>query len=243
MTPMTTLRSAVPILAALAALGSSAKADPFVQNMPHSAIMGPATLLEGPGLATYKINVTNPDKFDPIVLDFALVTTIPVGGDPTDVINFPSVVSFPATIAAGATAQFEYTVMKGETPFDGMDSGLTNFSFSTEYSVIKNAPNTPTIFLGPAGGTLILQGQQSETQDPTTLAALLGCLANPATCQNPPANFLYPPSANGNNQAFGAFAFKLVTVLDVPEPSTWGLMLLGAAMLGASLRRRTRAVA
>lgn len=239
MKPSTFFRPAIPMLCGIAAFaGSPARSDPFVPNMPHTPIKGPAGLLEGSGLATYSITVTNPDKVDPIVLDFALVTTIPVAGDPTDVINFPAVVTFPAVIAAGKTGTFVYTVQTGDNAFDGMDSGVTNFSFSTEFSVINGAPNTPSINLGPTGGVLVLQGNSSETVDPTTLAALLGCLPNPAGCANPPVNDLYPPSANNGNPVFDAFAFKLVTVFDVPEPSTWTLMLLGFAGLGAALRRR-----
>jgi hypothetical protein len=237
--PNTFFRPAIPMLCGIAAFaGTPAKSDPFVPNMPHSPIKGPAAILEGSGLATYSITVTNSDKVDPIVLDFALVTTIPVAGDATDVINFPTVVTFPAVIAAGKKGTFVYTVKTGDNAFDGTDSGVTDFSFSTEYSVITGAANTPSINLGPTGGVLILQGQQSGNLDPTTLAALLGCLANPGGCANPPLNDLYPPSANNGNPVFDATAFKLVTVFDVPEPSTWALMLLGFAGLGAVLRRR-----
>ncbi|MBV8683231.1 MAG: PEP-CTERM sorting domain-containing protein [Caulobacteraceae bacterium] len=230
----------VCVLACAAALAASpVVADPFLNNMPHSGIMGKGTLIEGSGLATYSIDVTNPNKIDPIVLDFALVTTIPVSGDPTDVISFPTVVSFPATIAAGKTATFTYTVQTGDSAFDGADFGVTDFSFSTEYSVIKNAPNTPTVYLGTNGGALIIGGQQSTMQDPATFATLVACLANPVACPNPPPNFLYPPSLNGGNPAYGAFTFKFVTVNDVPEPSAWALMLVGIGGLGWALRRRT----
>ncbi|HEY1928116.1 MAG TPA: PEP-CTERM sorting domain-containing protein [Caulobacteraceae bacterium] len=234
--------ASVCVLACAAALAAGpVMADPFLNSMPHSAIMGKGSLVEGPGLATYSIDVTNPNKVDPIVLDFALVTTIPVSGDPTDVISFPTVVSFPATIAPGATATFKYTVQMGDSAFDGTDFGVTDFSFSTEYSVIKNAPNTPTVYLGTNGGALIIDGQQSTVQDPATFAALTGCLAIPATCLNPPVNFLYPPSLNGGNPAYGAFAFKFVTVNDVPEPSSWALMLIGVSGLGWAIRRRAAA--
>jgi len=236
------------MICALAALaGSPARADPFVQNMPHSPIRGPARLLEGMQPAIYTITVRNPNRLYPIVLDFALVTTIPVGGDPTDVINYPSVLAFPATIAAGGLGTFVYSVMDGEGP-DGNDYGVTRFSFSTEYSEINGALNTPTIYLGAAGGTLLIQGQASDSIDPTTFNALVGCYYNPVACVNPPANYLYPPSLNNGAPTYGAFASRSVIVVDtpalllpaaLPEPSTWALMMIGVGGLGAVLRRRT----
>ena len=167
------------------------------------------------------------------------MTTLYVSGDPDDVISFPTVVSFPAVLAPGAQGTFIYSVDNGEPPpFDGTDSGVTNFSFSAEYSVISGGVN-PTTNLGAAGGMLILQGSQSGVLDAGTLTALEGCLTNPATCSNPPTDFLYPPSANLGNPAYGTFASKLVTVNDAPEPSTWVLMLLGFTGLGAVWRRRS----
>jgi hypothetical protein len=240
MAPITSIRLTATMISAVAALaGGPAKADPFLVNMTNSGVQGPTTLLEAtPPTVTYSITVTNPDRVDPILLDFALVTTIPVGGDPTDVISFPTVVQFPATIAAGGKGTFIYSVTNGDDPFDGTDSGLTDFSFSAEYSVITGGVNTPTQFLGTMGGALMVQGSTSGVQDPATFAELMGCLANPVACSNPPGHFLYPPSLNMANPAFGTFASTAVRVNDVPEPSSWALMLLGFAGLGVAMRRR-----
>lgn len=229
------------MISAVATLaGGPAKADPFLLNMANSGVQGPTTLLGAlPPTVTYSITVTNPDRVDPILLDFALVTTIPVGGDPDDVISFPTVIQFPATIAAGGNGTFIYSVQNGEPPpFDGTDSGLTDFIFSAEYSVITGGVNTPTQYLGTMDGALMVQGSTSGVQDPATLAALVGCLANPVACSNPPGHFLYPPGLNMANPAFGTFAFTPVRVNDVPEPSSWALMLLGFAGLGVAMRSR-----
>src|SRR5215472_9871628 len=132
MAPTKWFRQGLPLfgLLAIVAAGGPARPDPFMRNMNNGGIIGPASLLEGSGLATYSITVTNPNPVDPIVLDFALVTTLPVAGDPTDVIDFPTVVTFPATIAAGGTGIFTYTVMTGDSAFDGTDNGVTDFAFS-----------------------------------------------------------------------------------------------------------------
>lgn len=240
MAGMISIRMAIPVICVGAMLaGSPALAStPFdPTSMKNSGVKGDPSLLEAvPPTVEYMITVTNPNRDKSVVLDFALVTTIPVSGDPTDVISFPTVVTFPAVLAPGAPGTFIYSVTNGDDPFDGTDSGVTRFSFSAEYSVI-NGPANPTTNLGAAGGNLILQGSQSSVQDAATLAALQGCLANPATCSNPPTDFLYPPDLNGGNVAYGTFASLDVTVRDVPEPSTWVLMLLGFAGLGAASRR------
>jgi hypothetical protein len=240
MAGMTSIRMVVPLVWVAAMLaGSPVKADLFILNMANSGVKGPASTLEAlPPTVEYTITVTNPNLVDSVVLDFALVTTLPVSGDPTDVIDFPTVVSFPAVLAPGAQGTFIYSVTNGDDPFDGTDSGVTDFSFSAEYSVIMGPPN-PTTNLGAAGGLLLIQGSQSGVLDPSTLTALDGCLTNTATCANPPTNFLYPPSLNGGNPAYGTFASLDVTVKDVPEPSTWVLMLLGFTGLGAAALRRS----
>jgi hypothetical protein len=245
--------------------GSPAWSDPFIDDLPHSGVIGPSLIVEHAGSADYTIYVRNPNRFDPILLDFALVTTFFAGGpDPTDVISNPTVVQFPAIIAAGGVGAFVYSVSTGESPPDGTDFGVTNFAFSTEYSLITGAPNTPTVYLGSTGGTLVIQGQTSGSVDPTTFTALLACLtaASPAGCPNPPADFLYPSSLNSGNPVYGAAASKRVALEDVPgaippgtviilpgfppfnpfapvpEPSAWATMLLGVVGVGAGLRRR-----
>jgi PEP-CTERM motif len=240
MAGMTSIRMAVPLVWVAAMLaGSPVKADLFILNMANSGVKGPASTLEAlPPTVDYSITVKNPNLVDSVVLDFALVTTLYVSGDPTDVISFPTVVQFPAILAPGASGTFIYSVTNGDDPFDGTDSGVTDFSFSAEYSVISGAANPNTQYLGTAGGALMVQGPQSNVQDAATLAALVGCLANPITCANPPADFLYPPTANGGNLAYGTFASLEVTVKDVPEPSTWVLMLLGFVGLGAAVSRK-----
>jgi hypothetical protein len=98
MAGMTSIRMAVPLVWVAAMLaGSPVKADVFVQNMANSGVQGPSSTLEAlPPTVDYSITVKNPNLVDSVVLDFALVTTLYVSGDPTDVISFPTVVQFPA---------------------------------------------------------------------------------------------------------------------------------------------------
>lgn len=49
-------------------------------------------------------------------------------------------------------------------------------------------------------------------------------------------------SAFGNSDSLGGYLDD-ITISAVPEPATWGLMLVGFAMVGAAARRRPRAVA
>ena len=53
------------------------------------------------------------------------------------------------------------------------------------------------------------------------------------TSQGGPLNLVYWDSNNGDN--FGAITFDITAV---PEPATWGMMILGMGLIGAFVRRR-----
>jgi hypothetical protein len=216
----------------------------FIASLP-TEVSGPQSLLEGVGFVNYTVHVTN-NTGTSLLLDMAMVTTVPSSGDLSDNISFPTVISFPAVIATGDVGVFVYQVQT-LTPPVGDDFGVTPFSFSVEYSaLIGNAGNTPTTNLVP-GAAILLGGPSSGNIDPDALTGLLtgpnSCFANPALCPLGPQFFLYPSDRAGNFAVFGGYDSLPVSVFDVPEPSTWGLMLIGFAGLGLALRRRRGQVA
>ncbi len=225
--------------AALAISMAPAYADPFTTTLPVS-ISGPNSLVEPSFNIKYTISVRN-NTGQPLILDMALALITPLGPDPDDTIFFSGpggangLDSFPATLAIGATGKFVYSVDASNPP-GGTDFGVNNFEFWVEYSKLMGVANVPTTNLsGPA--LLLIQGQASAVVDPAALTTLENCFLMPTTCNGPTA-FLYPPSLNGGNPAYGGFGEKFVTVRDIPEPSA--LLLLGGAVLGLAGYRRLR---
>jgi len=237
------LKSCVALIAAFLALGSARVfADPFIVTLPTS-ITAPSDVLEGTLNIPVTVSVTNNTGL-PLILDLAVAIINPLGPDFSDIIQFSGpnggngLQGFPATLAIGATGNFVYSVDAPNPPL-GTDFGVNNFSFWVEYSAIQGIANVPNINLnGP--GILIVGGQVSGILDPAVLATLGNCIAAPATCVGP-VNFLYPPSLNGGNPAFGGFASTFITVHDVPEPSTLALLTIGLLATAGSLAwRRNR---
>lgn len=105
---------------------------------------------------------------------------------------------------------------------------LTNATISTT-ALGGNNINFTSVFLNGMAFTLTPTGTFE-----------FGTLANAAL----DAGFNNVLTVNGQNSGDSSFAGTLVfaAVPAVPEPATWGMMLLGFGAIGASLRRRRRSL-
>ena len=137
-------------------------------------------------------------------------------------------------LAGSPTAPFSNTFTFGTAVVNGLNTftanltglSLANATLSTSALGGSNIDFTSALFNGVAF-TLSPTGTfEFGSVGPVTLLAV---------------NTL---TVNGFNTGDGAFAGTLTfaAVPSVPEPATWGMMLLGFGVMGVSLRRRRRSV-
>ena len=114
---------------------------------------------------------------------------------------------------------------------------LTNIGYGTGFSMTSSAAvSTSATIVGGAGGTL-LNNIRTAANGGTNDFGLANQLRFGSyiitTRVGGQTNFLGTPG-----QGFGLQALTAV----VPEPATWGLMIVGFGMVGVAARRRNRAV-
>jgi hypothetical protein len=206
----------------------------------------PDPVLEGinVSVAFHVFNTTGSD----LILDYALAIINGPPGDATDTDNvfFGGGQSFPTVILNNTGGDFKYNLLDPNDPTDAPDNGLNNISFYLGMSV-WNGVGKPGIITVPGGlGMFFYNGNgvgSTGTLQPGTLAILNNCFNNPGNFPNPcptiGANKLYTGEFQG--QPFPAVA--TVTVNDLPEPSTWGVVFAGIITLACFARRIRQAIA
>jgi hypothetical protein len=139
---------------------------------------------------------------------------------------------------------------------------LDQYSFSVTGTSVSYDDLTRTVIYGNVTGTIMGYGQVVQTLAPTQLivafdptfatATVLGTLQStgPVTPQGFPGPIDFTPANGaviaGTYTSFGipggGGSFNGTIILAdataVPEPATWGLMILGAGMAGGAARRR-----
>jgi len=120
----------------------------------------------------------------------------------------------------------------------GAGGALVNIGYGTGFSATNNAAvRASAAIVGGAGGTL-LNNTRTNANNGTNAFGL----ARTARY----SSYLITTRAGGHTNFLGTpgqgFAVSGLTAT-VPEPATWGLMIVGFGMVGVAARRRNRAVA
>jgi hypothetical protein len=210
------------------------------------AIPAAQSFTEG-GTSSITFRATNKTGFN-LVLDYALAIINGPPGFDDNVFFFPNVI-FPNVILNGASGDFMYGLDNTngdptdvpDTPGDGLNHvsfylGMSRWNGVGLPGIIN--PNIPNfgVFLVNAGGV-----GSTGTLNPATLAKLNACTVAPGPFPNPcpltAADLLYTGEVQG--QPFPTVATVIVN--DLPEPATFGSVLLGlVAGVATTLRRRAR---
>jgi hypothetical protein len=161
-----------------------------------------------------------------------------------DVTNF-SVVFDGTNLLLGGTLAGD--ILAADTPLYviGINTGTgVNAPFGNigEPNVVFNQV---VLINGATGvGTLVGDGSLTTSITGNAFSVLVPASLLPSTGRTPPQyGFnLWPRLGLGNNNQISDFAPQnaLLSIAPVPEPSTWAMMLLGFAGIGAAMRRRRR---
>ncbi len=115
---------------------------------------------------------------------------------------------------------------------------LTNLGYGTGFSAVNDAGvRTSAAIIGGAGGTLLNNVRTAANGGTNDFG-----LANELRF----GSYIITTRAGGHTNFLGTpgqgFALQALTAV-VPEPATWGLMLVGFGLVGVAARRRNTAVA
>lgn len=231
---MLLLRTLAAAGAAMAAVGpANAATEVFSQTF------GPTGLVAAPFPVFPLISL---HKFDPtlgtlqgvtLTLDLTAANDIlfeNFGASPHNVtLNAVSTVNFSGTGIPSFSSIVNFSPIRNVTAFDGS----FDYAGTSGFHIIESASAGPVQFIvGPSSfANFIGLGNYSGTLSGSLLPTVQGI------------------SNNDFSSGFGSNASGKVTVTylfaAVPEPSTWGTIILGFAMIGLSLKRRRnlRAVA
>jgi hypothetical protein len=140
------------------------------------------------------------------------------------------------TISSGAVGHYVYSVDAPGVPDRTRDFGLYSLNFFIELSDIppEMVPQTAEKFQ-----TSLLLGAPNGNEDTQAFRVLSDCVQIPNRCPGQ-TDFLFPPSLNPGFDVFGGAATLVVTILDVPEPSSIGLISIAGLALIAFGRRNRR---
>ena len=117
----------------------------------------------------------------------------------------------------------------GPTAVPGSNAGVVFGFFGTPFNNTNPNDGTVTAFASGVGGTFTGTWNAPEGQN-TTLAAQLSNLLSGHSY----VNFHTVQFAGGEIRG---------ALVPVPEPATWGMMLLGFGAIGAAIRRKRRMLA
>jgi hypothetical protein len=104
--------------------------------------------------------------------------------------------------------------------------------------VVDLMTNMPTYLVGPASQPSLLMAAVMSTLDITLIGT--GSGANISAFQNlAPGKYLFAVSGIVPNSGFaGGGAAGALTIIAVPEPSTWAVFALGLGLVGFAFRRQ-----
>ncbi len=168
----------------------------------------------------------------------------------TGAIASPGSVSY--NFSAGAGAGLTTFDINGFISLDGQGSGFSCgvtcddlFTLSLNGTAIYSA----YFALGGAGSNVVLLKPLGATETVTSFGLFQGGIASlsvPLTLLNGNNTLLFAYSGFAQGQADESFGISNVVVTGnapvtrgaVPEPATWGMMLIGFGAIGATMRRR-----
>jgi hypothetical protein len=163
--------------------------------------------------------------------NFSVVTGISGGGVPGSPATLSGIVDYSALINGASTTVTGFNVAINGTDYADFANGVTAL-FST-----SDGSNGTLAFT--SGASTIFAFNLSGLYSANNAGALPsgGMTVSTATSFNYGSGN-NPITINAGSE--GTLTFTSAAVAAVPEPATWGMMLLGFGMMGASMRYRRR---
>ena len=181
------------------------------------------------GLACWQSN--DPQFFVPLIAKNTTLATLNylTVVQPIDVLNLHPGGTNDGSVAGGADID---TILRFTAPTAG------NFNFNGFFEALDTSPTGVTIF---AGGHLVsISGFAAH---PETTGAPTAFNFNTLLAQGGVVDFVVNRVGSPGGASYGNDSTGLALSVSVPEPATWGLMIMGFGGIGAMLRsNRRRAV-
>jgi PEP-CTERM motif len=161
-------------------------------------------------------------------------------------VSIPNTLGFSYASAAAQSATLTFRLL-GIGSVDGQNSYQDNLAvalnainlFTASFSL--NGGGASGILANPAGASFsnYVTGAGTFDGGSVDFSVPVSLLAG-----NNSFSFAYsaPGASNGGGQSLGDEGFNITNVVlssAVPEPATWAMMIVGFALVGASMRRRT----
>ncbi len=159
------------------------------------------------------------------------------GSDTTDWASFGEGANSFLNLDLGAVYSLATAFVTDRVTSGGGNGGFVggNFDFTTSYSLTAFTDATFTTAVGATytftKSAPVAPAVPAAFLDTESVAGLIGRYIQYKVV-----------ATNGSNPGLSNIAFESAP-LGVPEPATWGLMIVGFAMTGLAARRRTRTVA